>query len=345
MSSKSLTYKQAGVDIDAADSLVDRISSLVKKTETSRVLSSIGHYAGLFELGSGVKNPVLVSSTDGVGTKLKLALDYGDVSGLGQDLVAMSANDILCLGATPLFFLDYFATGKLDVKTAAAVVGGIAKACASIRCALLGGETAEMPTLYTGKDFDLAGFVVGVVDKSKIIDGRTIRPGDQIIGVASSGVHSNGFSLVRKIISEKKLSLRKKYPGLKQTLGSALLEPTRLYVNTILRLKEEFDLHGIAHITGGGLVENLPRLFPKNCRAVLRGDAWPRPALFQLLQSWGNVSDAEMWRVFNCGIGLALVVPAAKTEKIMARLKSLKEKAWVIGEMEERKKKGLLEIF
>ena len=338
MAPRALTYKDAGVDIDAADEFVENIKPHVQKTERPEVLSSIGHYAGLFALDKDrYREPVIVASTDGVGTKVKLALEWDLLEGLGQDLVAMSANDVLCLGAEPLFFLDYYATGKLDVAKATTLVKGIARACSAIGCTLLGGETAEMPNIYRGGDFDLAGFLVGVVEKSEIIDGSKVRPGDRIIGVASSGVHSNGFSLVRKIVARKKLSPDKKYPGLNKPLAEALLAPTELYVKTVSDLMKTFELRGIAHITGGGLPGNLPRVYPASCRAVLRAHAWPRPSLFQWLQKWGQLPDDEMVRVFNCGIGLTLIVPPTQVNDLLTALKSKGHEAWEIGEILARR--------
>lgn len=339
MAATAATYKDAGVDIDTAQDFLQKITPLVKKTDRPEVLSSIGHYAGLFALNKDkYKDPILVASTDGVGTKLKLALEMNRLQGLGQDLVAMSANDILCLGAEPLFFLDYLAIGKLNVPRASLILEGIAKACSEVNCSLLGGETAQMPALYRGEEFDLAGFMVGIVDREGIIDGSTIAIGHKIIGITSSGPHSNGFSLIRKIISRKKLSAGKKYVPLTRSLGETLLEPTRLYVKTVLMLKNSFTLHGIAHITGGGLRENLPRILPNRCRGILKKDSWPCPPIFQMLQKWGNVREEEMTRVFNCGIGLMLVVHALDAEPILARLKELNEEAWLIGEIVERKK-------
>lgn len=338
MSPRALTYKDAGVDIEAADAFVENIRPHVQKTERPEVLSSIGHYAGLFAIDKDrFREPVLVSSTDGVGTKAKLALEWDRLGGLGQDLVAMSANDVLCLGAEPLFFLDYLATGRLQVDKATTLVKGIAQACVAVGCTLLGGETAEMPNIYRGGDFDLAGFLVGVVEKSEIIDGSKVRPGDRIVGVASSGVHSNGFSLVRKIIARRKLSPEKRYPGLNKTLAECLLAPTELYVKPILELKKTFELRGIAHITGGGLPGNLPRVYPESCRAVLRSCAWPRPAVFQWLQKWGQLDDEEMLRVFNCGIGLSLIVPAAQVRALVSALKEKGHEAWELGEILARR--------
>lgn len=329
MTKKSLTYKSAGVNIDVANQFIRKIKPFVRRTNRPEVLSSIGHYAGLFAIDQErYKNPIIVASTDGVGTKLKLALEWGDLSGLGQDLVAMSANDILCMGAEPLFFLDYFATGKLEVGQATELVRGIAKACQEIHCTLLGGETAEMPDVYRGKDFDLGGFIVGIVSRDEIIDGTKVEPGDKIIGLPSSGFHSNGYSLLRKIVAKRRL---------KKPLMKLLLRPTRLYVNQVMDLKKKFPLHGIAHITGGGLWENLPRIVPDHSRAILYRKNWPLPPLFQMMQSWGNVAEHEMERVFNCGIGLMLIVPSAEAEGMIRYLREQKEEAWIIGEILERK--------
>jgi phosphoribosylformylglycinamidine cyclo-ligase len=333
------TYKEAGVDIDTGNAFVDRIKPLIKKTHRPEVLSSLGGYAGLFSINKlKYTDPVLVSTTDGVGTKLKLALQLKKYKGLGQDLVAMCVNDLLCVGAEPLFFLDYFATGKLEIPVAVQVLEGISENLKEIRCALLGGETAEMPGLYQKEDFDLAGFAVGVVNRHEILEGTSISIGNKIIGVGSSGLHSNGFSLVRKIIDDHRLDLHKTYAPLKRPLGEELLEPTKIYVNQILGLRRQFKLYGIAHITGGGLIENPPRIFPKQCRAVLRLDSWERPAIYGLLQNWGSIDDMEMLRVFNCGIGLLLVVKESHADDVVARLNSLGEKAWVIGEIVERKR-------
>ena len=337
--STKLTYKKAGVDIDKANQWVRLIGPMARMTKRAEVLSGIGHYAGLFALPPGQwREPVLVSSTDGVGTKLKLAIEYGEFEGLGQDLVAMSANDILCLGAEPLFFLDYLATGHLNLDHASKIVSGIAKACRQIHCSLLGGETAEMPSLYSGDDFDLAGFIVGVVEKQEIIDGSKIKAGHKIIGLGSSGLHSNGFSLVHKIIKVKKLSLKKKYPPLGDPLGEVLLRPTRLYGNIVSELRRIFPLYGIDHITGGGVVDNLPRLLPENVSATIRKDSWPRPVIFRFLQEWGHIEESEMLRVFNCGIGLMLVVADEDVSPLLRRLQALREPAWVIGEIIPRAK-------
>jgi phosphoribosylformylglycinamidine cyclo-ligase len=338
MTSRAATYKDAGVDIDASQDFLKKIKPLVKKTDRPEVLSSIGHYAGLFALNKEkYRDPVLVASTDGIGTKLKLAIEYGTLSGLGQDLVAMSANDILCMGAEPLFFLDYFATGKLDAAAARILLDGITTSCREINCALLGGETAQMPALYRKGEFDLAGFIVGVVEREELIDGSSIAIGNRIVGIASSGPHSNGFSLIRKILSQKKVPLGKKCPPLNRSLGEVLLEPTSLYVRQVLALKPNFKIKGIAHITGGGLTDNLPRILPDRCRAVLSQRAWPRPPLFDLLQKWGKVSEEEMRRTFNLGVGLMLVVPSQEAEAIVSQLKGMNHEAWIIGEIVERK--------
>ncbi len=337
MSSPSYSYKQAGVDIDAANEFIQKIKPLVKTTNRPETKSPIGHFAGLFSIPKKYKKPLLVSSTDGVGTKLKLALEWNHVQGLGQDLVAMSANDLICLGAEPLFFLDYFATSKLQVDQAVSIIKGIVQACRDIHCTLLGGETAEMPGIYTGNDFDLAGFIVGVVEQGQVIDGSKIKPGDQIIGMASSGFHSNGFSLVRKIIADRNLSPDEIIAPLSKNLREALLEPTKLYVRQILELKKKFRLKGIAHITGGGLLENIPRIVPKNCRTVIDQKTWSRPTIFQLMKEWGSVEEQEMQRVFNCGIGLMLVVDKKDTSRVLAKLKTMpqdsQEEAKVIGEI------------
>lgn len=333
----SSAYKQSGVDIDAGNRFVDRIKPMIAKTHRKGVLSGIGGYAGLFSLGAlNKKNPILVSTTDGVGTKLKIALDEKSYAGLGQDLVAMCVNDLVCVGAEPLFFLDYYATSKLELDVASQVVQGMSESLASIHCALLGGETAEMPGIYQAGDFDLAGFAVGVVEQDEVIDGSTVQPGDFILGLASSGVHSNGFSLIRKIIVDRSLDLQRVYPPLGEPLGKVLLEPTRVYVNSVLALKKKFPLKAIAHITGGGLLENPPRVFPRNCKAVFEKDSWEKPPVFSLFQEWGKISEEEMFRVFNCGIGLILIVPPESAEPALGELATLGEKAWKIGKIASR---------
>ncbi|MBK7648785.1 MAG: phosphoribosylformylglycinamidine cyclo-ligase [Betaproteobacteria bacterium] len=332
----SLSYRDAGVDIDAGDALVERIKPLAKKTLREGVLGGIGGFGALFEVPKRYKEPVLVSGTDGVGTKLRLAFDLNRHDTVGQDLVAMSVNDILVLGAESLFFLDYFACGKLDVDTAAAVVGGIAKGCELAGCALIGGETAEMPGMYPAGEYDLAGFAVGVVEKSKAIDGKaSIVPGDVVLGLASSGAHSNGYSLVRKIIERSKPDMNAKFDG-ERTLADVVMAPTRIYVKQVLATMEKVSIKGMAHITGGGLLENVPRVLPESTVAELEKAAWPRPKLFDWMQAEGNVAENEMHRVFNCGIGLVVVVAAADADVAMAELKAQGEAVYRIGKIRAR---------
>jgi phosphoribosylformylglycinamidine cyclo-ligase len=331
----SLSYRDAGVDIDAGDALVERIKPLAKKTLREGVLGGIGGFGALFEVPKRYKEPVLVSGTDGVGTKLRLAFDLNRHDTVGQDLVAMSVNDILVLGAESLFFLDYFACGKLDVDTAAAVVGGIAKGCELAGCALIGGETAEMPGMYPAGEYDLAGFAVGVVEKSKAIDGKSIAQGDVVLGLASSGAHSNGYSLVRKIIERSNPDMNAKFDG-ERTLADVVMAPTRIYVKQVLATMEKVNIKGMAHITGGGLLENVPRVLPENTVAELQKAAWPRPKLFDWMQAEGNVAENEMHRVFNCGIGLVIVVAAADAEVAMAELKAQGETVYNIGQIRAR---------
>lgn len=332
----SLSYRDAGVDIDAGDALVDRIKPLAKKTLRDGVLGGIGGFGALFEVPKRYKEPVLVSGTDGVGTKLKLAFDLNRHDTVGQDLVAMSVNDILVLGAESLFFLDYFACGKLDVDTAAAVVGGIAKGCELAGCALIGGETAEMPGMYPPGEYDLAGFAVGVVEKSQALDGKkTIAAGDVVFGLASSGAHSNGYSLVRKIIERAQPDMNAPFDGDK-TLADVVMAPTRIYVKPVLATLAKVAIKGMAHITGGGLLENIPRVLPENTVADIDGKSWPRPKLFQWLQAEGNVDEKEMHRTFNCGIGLVLVVAAADAERAMAELQAQGETVYRLGQIRAR---------
>ncbi|MBK6356707.1 MAG: phosphoribosylformylglycinamidine cyclo-ligase [Betaproteobacteria bacterium] len=332
----SLSYRDAGVDIDAGDALVERIKPLAKKTLREGVLGGIGGFGALFEVPKRYKEPVLVSGTDGVGTKLRLAFDLNRHDTVGQDLVAMSVNDILVLGAESLFFLDYFACGKLDVDTAAAVVGGIAKGCELAGCALIGGETAEMPGMYPAGEYDLAGFAVGVVEKSKAIDGKaSIAAGDVVLGLASSGAHSNGYSLVRKIIERSNPDMNAKFDG-ERTLADVVMAPTRIYVKQVLATMEKVAIKGMAHITGGGLLENVPRVLPENTVAELEKAAWPRPKLFDWMQAEGNVAENEMHRVFNCGIGLVIVVAAADADAAMAELKAQGEAVYRIGKIRAR---------
>lgn len=329
---KSSHYKKAGVNIDAGEELVENIKTFVKKTHRPEVISDLGGYAGFFSLKSSkVKNPVLVSTTDGVGTKLKLALDTGILHHIGQDLVAMCVNDLICCGAEPLFFLDYYATGKLNVKEATVVIQSIATALASIRCSLLGGETAEMPGIYQKKDFDLAGFAVGIVDRKKIINGNQVKEGQSIIGISSSGFHSNGYSLVRQIIKDQKLNLKKSYFKNGVKLGEQLLAPTKLYVNEVLAVAAKFKVTALAHITGGGILENLPRVIPAKYLAVLQKDQIPVPELFRFFQQKGSVPEQEMWRVFNMGIGMVMVVAAKQTQDVLKYLNKTSTQAFEIG--------------
>ncbi len=331
----SLSYRDAGVDIDAGDALVEAIKPFAKRTMREGVIGGLGGFGALFELGKKYKEPVLVSGTDGVGTKLKLAFHLNKHDTIGIDLVAMSVNDILVQGAEPLFFLDYFACGKLDVPTATDVVKGIAFGCEQAGCALIGGETAEMPSMYPQGEYDLAGFAVGAVEKSKIIDGTKIAPGDVILGLASSGAHSNGYSLVRKIIDVAKPDLNADFHGRK--LSDALLEPTRIYVKPLLALMNQLEVKGMVHITGGGLVENIPRVLQPGLTAELHRDAWAMPPLFTWLQQHGGVADAEMHRVFNCGIGMAVIVSKENADAAMKQLTAAGETVTKIGAIRERK--------
>ena len=335
----SLSYRDAGVDIDAGDALVDRIKPLARKTLRDGVLGGIGGFGALFEVPKRYREPVLVSGTDGVGTKLKLAFELNRHDTVGQDLVAMSVNDILVLGAESLFFLDYFACGKLDVDTAASVVGGIAKGCELAGCALIGGETAEMPGMYPAGEYDLAGFAVGVVEKAKIIDGKSIAPGDVVLGLASSGAHSNGYSLARKVIERAQPDMNAPFDevdGKARTLADVVMAPTRIYVKPVLALLQKINVKGMAHITGGGLLENVPRVLPENTVAELEKAAWPRPRLFDWLQAEGNVAENEMHRVFNCGIGMVIVVAATDADAALAELTAAGEMAHRIGKIRAR---------
>jgi phosphoribosylformylglycinamidine cyclo-ligase len=325
-----LTYRDAGVDIDAGDELVERIKPLAKKTMRPEVLGGIGGFGALVEVSKKYKNPVMVSGTDGVGTKLKLAFRLKKHDTIGIDLVAMSVNDILVSGAEPIFFLDYFACSKLDVGIAADVVKGIAEGCEQANCALIGGETAEMPGMYDPNEYDLAGFAVGLVEKAKIIDGKSIVAGDLVIGLASSGPHSNGYSLVRKVIAVSSADLYEAFDD-KHTLGETLLAPTRIYVKPVLALMEKVQLKGLAHITGGGLTENIPRILPENVAARLEASRWPRPAIFDWLQKKGHIESAEMHRTFNCGIGMALIVARADAAATLEALAVHGTEAYEIG--------------
>ncbi|ESP92008.1 phosphoribosylformylglycinamidine cyclo-ligase [Pseudoalteromonas luteoviolacea] len=329
---QSLSYKDAGVDIDAGNALVERIKGVVKKTRRPEVMGGIGGFGALCELPTGYKEPVLVAGTDGVGTKLRLAIDLKKHDTVGIDLVAMCVNDLIVQGAEPLFFLDYYATGKLDVDTAADVVSGIGKGCELSGCALIGGETAEMPGMYEGDDYDMAGFCTGVVEKSKIIDGTKVKAGDQLIALASSGPHSNGYSLIRKVLEVSGADTNEEYAG--KPLGEHLLEPTRIYVKPILELLKDVDVHALSHITGGGFWENIPRVLPESAKAVVKGDSWEWPAIFNWLQENGNISTHEMYRTFNCGVGMILVVPAEKLAQSLEILTAQGENAWHIGEIQ-----------
>lgn len=328
-SSISLSYKDAGVDIDAGEALVERIKSVAKRTRRPEVMAGLGGFAALCEIPEGYRQPVLVSGTDGVGTKLRLAMNLRKHDTIGIDLVGMCVNDLVVTGAEPLFFLDYYATGKLDVETAAAVVSGIGDGCELAGCSLVGGETAEMPGMYEGEDYDLAGFCVGVVEKSEIIDGSKVKEGDALIAITSSGPHSNGYSLIRKIIDFSKVDLNQDCGG--RPLADALMEPTRIYVKQILRLIKESSVNALAHITGGGLTENIPRVIPENCKAVIDTKSWTFPPVFQWLQQAGNVDSYEMYRTFNCGIGMVIAVPQDKKDEAIAILKDSGETAFLIG--------------
>jgi phosphoribosylformylglycinamidine cyclo-ligase len=330
-----VTYKDAGVDIDAGNAFVKMIKPLVKATSRPEVIADIGGFGGLFSLNTQkYKNPVLVSGTDGVGTKLKIAFMTDRHDTVGIDLVAMCVNDIVVQGAEPLFFLDYLATGRLLPEKAAEIVKGISNGCVQAGCALIGGETAEMPGFYADGEYDIAGFTVGVVDRDRIIDGSSITVGDRLIGIASSGLHSNGYSLARKVIFEKLgLKMDNLLPGLDKTVADELLTPTRIYVKSVLNLMRDFHLNGIAHITGGGLLENIPRVLPASCKALIDRSAWDVPPIFKIMQEGGVISDEEMFRTFNCGIGMVLAVPEKETDDILIRLSGLNETAFVIGEV------------
>ncbi|WP_410014083.1 phosphoribosylformylglycinamidine cyclo-ligase [Sodalis sp. RH24] len=329
----SLSYKDAGVDIDAGNALVDRIKGVVKQTKRPEVMGGLGGFGALCALPQKYREPILVSGTDGVGTKLRLAMDLKRHDTIGIDLVAMCVNDLVVQGAEPLFFLDYFATGKLDVDTAAAVITGIAEGCKQSGCALVGGETAEMPGMYHGEDYDVAGFCVGVVEKSEIIDGSKVQAGDTLLALASSGPHSNGYSLVRKILEFSQTDpLTTQLDG--KPLADHLLEPTRIYVKALLELIAQTEIHAIAHLTGGGFWENIPRVLPADTQAVIDEGSWQWPAVFGWLQQAGNVSRHEMYRTFNCGVGMIVVVPAHSADRALSLLTGLGETAWKLGEIQ-----------
>ena len=332
--SKTLSYRDAGVDIEAGDALVEAIKPFAKRTMRPEVLAGLGGFGALCAIPAKYKEPILVSGTDGVGTKLKLAFLLNRHGTVGIDLVAMSVNDVLVQGAEPLFFLDYFACGHLDVPTATQVIKGIALGCEEAGCALIGGETAEMPGMYPQGEYDLAGFAVGVVEKGRIIDGARIVAGDVVLGLASSGPHSNGYSLIRRILQRSRAELTADFHG--RTLGDALLAPTRIYVKPLLALMREVDVKGLAHITGGGLLENVPGVLPQSTVAELDRNSWPRPPLFEWLQQTGGVADQEMFRVFNCGIGMVVIVAEADGERAMQSLMACGETVYRIGRIAKR---------
>ncbi|OGS75272.1 MAG: phosphoribosylformylglycinamidine cyclo-ligase [Gallionellales bacterium GWA2_55_18] len=333
--SNSLSYRDAGVDIDAGDRLVENIKPFAKRTLRPEVLNGIGGFGALVEISKKYREPVLVSGTDGVGTKLKLAFELNRHDTVGIDLVGMSVNDILVQGAEPLFFLDYFACGKLDVEAATEVIKGIAFGCEQAGCALIGGETAEMPGMYPPGEYDLAGFAVGVVEKANIISGANIKAGDAVIGLASNGAHSNGYSLVRKIIELSDTDLNAKFDG-ERTLADCIMAPTRIYVKPLLALMQSLTVKGMAHITGGGLLENVPRVLPENVVAQLDGKAWRTPVLFDWLREMGNVAQQEMYRTFNCGIGMVVIVDKGDADAALAQLNAAGETATIIGTIRAR---------
>jgi phosphoribosylformylglycinamidine cyclo-ligase len=324
-----LNYQSAGVDIAAGNEFVSKIKQLNQAKCDPNLLAGIGGFGALYAIPKGYDEPVLVSATDGVGTKLKLAIALDQHDTIGIDLVAMCVNDILVSGAKPLFFLDYFATGQLRLNQGSAIIAGIVNGCQQADMQLIGGETAEMPGMYHNEDYDLAGFCVGIVERSRIIDGKQIQPGDQVIGLASSGFHANGFSLIRKIIELKKCDLNQVWEH--ETLGQALLAPTRIYVTSLLSLRHEIDLLGMAHITGGGLLENIPRILPESLGVGLNRQAWPKPKLMQWIQEQGDLADIEMYRTFNCGIGMVIIVRAAQVAQAIDYLNRAGETAWHIG--------------
>lgn len=336
-------YKEAGVDVHAGYKAVELMKKHISKTMRPEVLTDIGGFGGLFSVENfNIQKPVLVSGTDGVGTKLKLAFALDKHDTIGIDCVAMCVNDIVCSGAQPLFFLDYIATGKLDPYKIESIVKGISDGCQMAGCALIGGETAEMPGFYPENEYDLAGFSVGIINKDDIIDGSTIKSGDKLIGLASSGVHSNGFSLVRKIFSDNKQSLDKYYTELNSTIGNVLLTPTKIYVKTILKLIEKYSIKGIAHITGGGFIENIPRMLPQGLKAVIHKGTWPVLPIFKLIAKEGNVGETDMYNTFNMGIGMVLAVNSDISQEIIDSINDLGEEAYLIGEIDEGE--GRIEI-
>ena len=336
MGQKPLTYADAGVSIDSGNALVKAIGPLARSTARPGADAELGGFGGFFDLKrAGYEDPLLVAANDGVGTKLKLAIETGIHDGVGIDLVAMCANDLIVQGAEPLFFLDYYATGKLDNAVAEAVVASIAEGCRQAGCALIGGETAEMPGMYSAGDYDLAGFCVGAVERNRVLTGGSIAPGDVILGLASSGVHSNGFSLVRRIVEQQSWDLQEEMPGEQgRTVAKLLLEPTKIYVRSLLPLVQEGLVKGLAHITGGGLLENIPRVLPKSCHAVIDASAWQLPRVFAMLQAGGQLAAAEMARTFNCGVGMAVIVDQAQAASVTDRLEAAGEQVFAIGRIE-----------
>ena len=336
----SLSYKDAGVNIDAGNALVERIKHVARRTTRPEVIGGLGGFGALCAIPAGYREPLLVSATDGVGTKLKLAMELGKHDSVGIDLVAMCVNDLVVCGGEPLFFLDYYASGKLDVETAASVIEGIGQGCELAGCALIGGETAEMPGMYSGGDYDLAGFCVGVVEKSAVIDGSSVAPGDALLGLASSGPHSNGFSLIRKILERSGADLQQVIAG--QSLADTLLAPTRIYVKSLLQLQQSVPVKALAHITGGGLQENIPRVLPDDCSAVVDIRHWQRPVIFDWLAEQGNVAAYEMHRTFNCGIGMVLCVAADQVEAATQLLQTTGETVYQIGAVAPRQQQAVV---
>ena len=331
---QSLSYKDAGVDIDAGNALVEKIKGAVKRTKRPEVMGGLGGFGSVFELPTGYKEPVLVAGTDGVGTKLRLAIDLARHDTVGIDLVAMCVNDLIVQGAEPLFFLDYYATAKLDVDVAVSVVEGIAEGCLQAGCSLVGGETAEMPGMYHKGDYDIAGFCVGIAEKSRLIDGTNVAAGDQLIALGASGPHSNGFSLIRKVLEVNNTDTNELLDGKK--IADHLLEPTKIYVKSVLELLKNVDVHALSHITGGGFWENIPRVLPETAQAVIKGDSWQWPSIFTWLKEKGNITEHEMYRTFNCGVGMIIVVPAEKVEQSIEVLTAHGENAWHIGAIADK---------
>ena len=331
---QSLSYKDAGVDIDAGNALVEKIKGAVKRTKRPEVMGGLGGFGSVFELPTGYKEPVLVAGTDGVGTKLRLAIDLARHDTVGIDLVAMCVNDLIVQGAEPIFFLDYYATAKLDVDVAVSVVEGIAEGCLQAGCSLVGGETAEMPGMYHKGDYDIAGFCVGIAEKSRLIDGTNVAAGDQLIALGASGPHSNGFSLIRKVLEVNNTDTNELLDGKK--IADHLLEPTKIYVKSVLELLKNVDVHALSHITGGGFWENIPRVLPETAQAVIKGNSWQWPSIFTWLKEKGNITEHEMYRTFNCGVGMIIVVPADKVELSIEVLTAHGENAWHIGAIADK---------